>query len=64
MIIVEYFSDRDLYAFILEGRKENELGICDSEDDKERRLLHEGLCSLKRMASKEKNFRILLQKKK
>jgi hypothetical protein len=62
MIIVEYFSDRDLYAFILEDRKGNELGTYDSEDDKENRPLHEGLCSLKRMTSKEKkNSRILIQ---
>jgi hypothetical protein len=33
-IIVEYFSDRDLHAFILEDSKKNELGTCDSEDDK------------------------------
>jgi hypothetical protein len=24
MIIVEYFSDKDLHAFVLEGRKEKE----------------------------------------
>jgi hypothetical protein len=47
MIIVEYiFLDKDLHAFIFEGKKENKLGTCDSEDDKERRPLHEGLCSL------------------
>jgi hypothetical protein len=40
------FSDKEVHAFTLEGRKENELGTCDSEDDKERRPLHEGLCSL------------------
>jgi hypothetical protein len=40
------------------------LGTCDSEDDKERRPLHEGLCSLKRMASKEKFSGILIQEKK
>jgi hypothetical protein len=34
LIIIEYFSDIDLYAFILEGSKKNELGTCDSEDDK------------------------------
>jgi hypothetical protein len=45
-IIVEYFSDRDLHAFIVEGSKKNELGTCDSEDDKEIMPLHEGLCSL------------------
>jgi hypothetical protein len=33
LIIVEYFSDRDLHAFILEDSKKN-LGTCDSEDDK------------------------------
>jgi hypothetical protein len=46
LIIDEYFSDIDLHAFILEGRKESELDTCDSQDDKERRPLHEGLCSL------------------
>jgi hypothetical protein len=40
------FSDKELHAFILEGRKENEMGICDLEDDKERKPLHEGLYSL------------------
>jgi hypothetical protein len=40
------FSDKELNAFILEGRKGNELGTCDSEDDKQRRPLHEELCSL------------------
>jgi hypothetical protein len=45
-IIIEYFSDKELNIFILEGRKGNELGTCESEDDKERRPLHEGLCSL------------------
>jgi hypothetical protein len=40
------FSDKELNAFIFEGRKGNELGTCDSEDDKERRPLHEELCSL------------------
>jgi hypothetical protein len=40
------FSDKELNASILEGRKGNVLGTCDSEDDKERRPLHEGLCSL------------------
>jgi hypothetical protein len=46
MIIDWCFSDKELNAFILEGRKGNELGACDSEDDNERRPLHEGLCSL------------------
>jgi hypothetical protein len=49
LIIFKYFSDRDLHVFILEGSKKNELGTYDSEDDKERRALHEGLYSLKRM---------------
>jgi hypothetical protein len=40
------FSNKELNAFILEDRKGNELGTCDSEDDKERRPLHEELCSL------------------
>jgi hypothetical protein len=50
LIIVDHwlmFSDKELHAFILEGWKGNELGTCDSEDDKERRPLHERLCSLK-----------------
>jgi hypothetical protein len=44
MIIVEYFSDRDLYAFILEGRKGNELGTCDSKDEKCNFLQKEDHC--------------------
>jgi hypothetical protein len=44
MIIVEYFSDRDLYAFILEGRKGNELGTYDSEDEKCNFLQKEDHC--------------------
>jgi hypothetical protein len=28
------FLDKDLHAFILEGRKENKMGICDSDDEK------------------------------
>jgi hypothetical protein len=44
MIIVEYFSDRVLYVFILEGRKGNELGTCDSEDEKCNFLQKEDHC--------------------
>ena len=32
-VIVEYFQTKDLQAFILEGRKRNELGTCDSDDE-------------------------------
>ena len=32
-IIIEYFQTKDLQAFILEGRKRNELGTCDSDDE-------------------------------
>jgi hypothetical protein len=46
LIINQWFSDKELDVFILEGRKENVLDTCDSEDNKERRPLHEGLCSL------------------
>jgi hypothetical protein len=28
------FLDKDLHAFILEGRKENKMGTCDSDDEK------------------------------
>jgi hypothetical protein len=37
LIIVDYcviFSDQDLCAFILEGRKENKTSTCDSDDEK------------------------------
>jgi hypothetical protein len=42
------------------------LGTCDSEDDKERRPLHEGLCSLKSdLKEKFSNIlEILIQEKK
>jgi hypothetical protein len=36
-IIVDYwlmFLDKELHAFILEGWKGNELGTCDSDDEK------------------------------
>jgi hypothetical protein len=28
------FSDKELHAFILEGRKENNMGTCNSDDEK------------------------------
>jgi hypothetical protein len=34
LTIVECFSDKDLHAFILEGRKESDMGTCDSNDKK------------------------------
>jgi hypothetical protein len=44
MTIVKYFSDKDLHAFVLEGRKEKEkkrkaLGTCDSDDEKAKNKL-------------------------
>jgi hypothetical protein len=44
LIIVDYFSDKDLHAFILEGSKKNELGTYDSEDDKCKFCKKEGHC--------------------
>jgi hypothetical protein len=34
LIIDEYFSDRYLHAFVLEGRKESDMGTYDSDDEK------------------------------
>jgi hypothetical protein len=37
LIIVDYclkFSNKELHAFILEGRKENKMGTCDSDEEK------------------------------
>jgi hypothetical protein len=56
------FSDKELYAFILKGWKGNELDTCDSEDDNERRPLHERLCSLKN-GFKRKEFYDIDQEK-
>jgi hypothetical protein len=42
LIIVEYFLDKDLHAFILEGSKKNELGTCDSKDNKYKFCKKEG----------------------
>jgi hypothetical protein len=44
MIIDQCFSDKNLMLSFL--NEKNELGTCDSEDNKERRPLHERLCSL------------------
>jgi hypothetical protein len=38
------FSDKELYAFILEGWKGNELGTCDLEDEKCNFLQKEDHC--------------------
>jgi hypothetical protein len=48
LIIVDYcwlmFLDKELHAFIFEGWKGNELGTCDSEDEKCKFLHKEGHC--------------------
>jgi hypothetical protein len=33
-LLFNIFSDKDLHAFILEGRKENKMGTCDLDDKK------------------------------
>jgi hypothetical protein len=32
--LINVFLDKELHAFILEGRKESDLGTCDSDDEK------------------------------
>jgi hypothetical protein len=46
MLLINVFQTNNLMLSFLKAEKKNELGTCDSEDDKERRPLHEGLCSL------------------
>jgi hypothetical protein len=60
------FLDKELHAFILEGWKENELGTCDSEDEKCNFLQKEDHCVrdyglFKEWLQKKKNSRILIQ---
>jgi hypothetical protein len=42
--LIKCFSNKELHAFILEGRKGNELGTYDSEDEKCKFLQKENHC--------------------